>query len=765
MNVRNVWSYWIAVLAALGALASRASAHELPNGWSVTPAGAITPLGTLPLHMTLDRSGRWLAVTNAGYARQFVTIVDVRSGRVADSATLDGTFYGVAFSPDGRTLYASTAAKSGVRRFSFDPSTGRLGDRGTFRLSERNLWIAGIAVSPDGKTVYAAGNLTNEVYALDARNGGVLWEADAGVGPYAVALSPDGRRAYVSDWTGGTITGIATADGHRLASVPVDAHPNALLFSRDGATLYVACANSNTVVVMDARNFRRLRTIDASLWPGALEGSTPNGLALSRDGGTLFVADADDDAVVVVDLRSPERGVIGAIPVGWYVTDVATSRDGRTLFALDGKGTSGHANPKFGRQGSHDEAHYVASLATGDLERVSIPTQAALASGLKKARENSPYRSTRGATPQNPSEPSIKHVIYVIKENRTYDQVLGDDKRGNGDASLAMFGRRVTPNTHRLADDFALLDNLDTDSEVSADGHNWATAAYATDYVQKLWPSNYSGRGRDYDFQGGKAANPPAGYLWDDALAHGHTARDYGEDIDSGASPFVPEVRTLAGHFDPRYSGWGLKHSDQGRIDEWLREFKSFERSGNLPDLEIVYLPDDHTAATTPGFRTPDAYVASNDYAVGRLVDALSKSRYWNDTVVFVVEDDAQNGPDHVSDQRTVALVVGGLVRRGAIDHTHYTQCSILRTIELLLGLPPMSQFDAGATPMTGLFARRTDLRPWTASKPQVDLRAVNAANAPGARASLRLNLDRPDAVDAAAFNRILLEYAAAGHQ
>jgi len=401
----------------------------------------------------------------------------------------------------------------------------------------------------------------------------------------------------------------------------------------------------------------------------------------------------------------------------------------------------------------------VGTLTTGDLERVRVPDRASLAAGLIKVHENAPYRRP-AATPPATID-LVKHVIYVIKENRTYDEVLGDDPRGDGDRSLAIFGRRVTPNIHRLADEFVLLDGFEESGFVSADGHNWATAAYANDYVEKLWPADYAGRGRPYDFEGDSPSRPAAGYLWDDALAHGRTLRDYGEFVKPGASPEVGEVRSLDGHVDPKYRGWDLKYSDQARIDEWTREFANFERDGDLPDLEIVYLPDDHTAATSPGYRTPYAMLASNDYAVGRLVERLSRSRYWKDTVVFVVEDDAQAGPDHVSDQRAEALVAGGLVRRGAIDHTPYTQCSVLRTIEMLLGLPPMSQFDAGATPMTGLLTALPDVRPWKASHPNIDITESNGKKSPGAQASLLLDLDEADASDARRFNRILFDYAA----
>lgn len=761
MNVRKAS---ICVAVALALFVRPSAAGELPNGWSVTPAGKITPLGTLPLHMMLDPSGRWIAVTNSGWGVESVTIVNASTGLVADAKTIAKTFYGLAFAPDGKTLFVSTAADGGIRRFSFDQDTGALSDAGTWKLGANPSWIAGIAVSPDGKTVYAAENAQNELFAVDASSGVVRWTAKTGVQPYAVVVSPDGRRAFVSDWIGNQITAISTADGAVAGSVDVDAHPNAMILSHDGATLYVACANHADVVAISTASLARQDTFAASLWPSSIEGTAPDGLALSDDGHMLFVSDSDDNAVAAIDLGAPKGQLVGAIPVGWYATDVALSRDGRTLFVLDGNGISGHANPLYHRafkKGPRNNTYYDANLATGDLERMDVPSASELADGLKRAQANALFRP-QAKVDIPPGARKIKHVIYVIKENRTYDQILGDDPRGNGDPALAIFGKRITPNIHRLADEFVLLDNFYEDSFVSADGHNWATAAYATDYVEKLWPADYSDRGRDYDFQGSDAVNPPAGYLWDDARAAGRTVRDYGEDADADpVLPAKPQVKSLEGIVDPQYAGFNVGYSDQSRMDEWLREFRGYEQRDDLPDLEIVYLPDDHTAGLNPKFRTPFAMEASNDYALGRLVEALSRSKYWADTVVFSVEDDAQDGPDHVSDHRSEALVAGGLVRRGAVNHTHFTQCSVLRTIELLLHLQPMSQFDAGARPMLDVFASSADMLQWKASKPNIKIDELNPADAAGAQASMRLDFSRPDAADPAALNRILTQYAA----
>jgi len=770
-----------ALLSGDGSGASAPGA-TLANGWRVTPAGTLTPLETLPLHVVEDPSARWLAVTNSGDGDQSVTIVDEATGQVTDSAPVKAEFYGLVFSPDGKTLYVAEAA-NGIGAFSFSkgklaacpPAACRIAG---WKSPAKHAWVSGLALSADGGTLYVSDGGSNALYALDTASGAQRWAATVGSQPYAIALNADGSRAYVSNWAAANVSIVDTSGGSVIATVAACAHPNAELMRPDGRALYVACANDNTVADIDPETNRLRFTIEVGLYPHAPEGATPNGLALSPDGGTLFVADADEDVATAVNVtadlpRNPRLGIMsvlphvtGAIPAGWYVTDVAVSKDDHQLFILDGKGISGHANPLFPhidvvpraqRAGSADR-FYIGKLTTGDLERLPYPSDAQLTSGLAQARANSPYRPVNVFAWRK--VPSVKHVIYVIKENRTYDEVLGDDPRGNGDASLAIFGRKITPNIHRLADDFVLLDNYYCDSEVSADGHNWATAAYATDYVTKLWPSSYSDRDRAYDFEQQGAASPSGGYLWDDANARKLTVRDYGEFVKFNTVPWQAAAPGLAGRVDPTFAGFDTKIMDQTRVDSWLAEFRGYVRRGDLPALEIMRLPDDHTAATRPGAHSPYAMVADNDYALARMVDAVSHSRYWKDTVIFVTEDDAQAGPDHVSDQRAEALVIGAWIKRGYVDHTHYTMAGMLHTIEMLLGLRTMSQFDAGATPLLGVFAAAPDLQPWSVSKPAVDLKAVNPPSDRDARASLRLDLRRADAADPQTLNAILFDFA-----
>ena len=354
----------------------------------------------------------------------------------------------------------------------------------------------------------------------------------------------------------------------------------------------------------------------------------------------------------------------------------------------------------------------------------------------------------------------IRHVIYVVKENRTYDQVLGDLPRGDGDPTLTLFGATVTPNEHALARRFGILDATFADAEVSADGHNWSMAAFANDYLERFWPPNYGSRRNAYDFEdGADASTPHSGYLWNAALRAGISLRNYGEfttELAISPRPYiVSHMPGLNAVTDPAFPGFDLAYSDNDREAEWAREFAGYVRDGDLPQLEIVRLPNDHTAGTTPGRLTPSAYVAQNDSAVGSLVASVSHSRYWKDTAIFIVEDDAQNGPDHVDDQRMPAFAISAYARGGVL-HAHYSTAGIVRTIELLLGLPPLSSYDAAARPLYEAFGDRPDVRPYDALTETTDTHVKNAATAYRANDSARLDFNREDAVPEATLNDLV---------
>ncbi len=352
--------------------------------------------------------------------------------------------------------------------------------------------------------------------------------------------------------------------------------------------------------------------------------------------------------------------------------------------------------------------------------------------------------------------------MYVIKENRTYDQVFGDIPEGNGEPNICLFPDAITPNHHALAREFVLLDNFYVDGEVSADGHEWSMGAYASDFVERIWPVGYRGDRRvPYPSEAVllDAAKPAGGYIWDKAAEKGVSYRSYGEFIENAPTPDQPaktKVKTLEGHFDPMFRSFDMDYPDAKRADRFLEELAGFEKSGEMPRLVILKLPNDHTSGTSPGKWTVTACVGDNDLALGRVVEGLSKSRFWKQMAIFVVEDDAQNGSDHVDAHRTVALAISPYIKKHSVDSTMYSTSSMLRTMELILGLEPMSQFDAAARPMYASFATRPDFVPYTHRPAGVDIKARNQRDAPMAEASRKLDLEIEDRNDDLLFNEII---------
>jgi DNA-binding beta-propeller fold protein YncE len=553
-----------------------------------------------------------------------------------------------------------------------------------------------------------------------------------------------------------------------------------MALTRSGKRLFVANASRNTVTAFDTETGKATETICAALFPKALPGSTPNSLALSPDETLLFVANADNNMVAVFDISTPAKTrSLGFIPAGWYPTSVRVTPDGKSLLIANGKGITPKANP-LGPQperswSTNQTVEYIGSLFRGTLSIIDLPSRQTLkqqlanytaqvyaSSPLKAENQQSALRPADSPIPSKPGDPSpIKYCLYIIKENRTYDQIFGDMREGNGDPQLCLFPERVTPNFHQLARDFVLLDNFYVESEVSADGHEWTMGAYATDFVEKMWPLSYghntSGK-FPYPSEGNfPIAAPAGGYLWDRAQEAGLTYRSYGEFVNNGKTPTDPghtRVKALQGHFDERFRGFDLSYPDAKRADRFIAELKRFEMEGDMPRLQILRLPNDHTHGATEGTLTPTAYLGDNDLALGRLVEAISHSKFWPQVAIFVVEDDAQNGPDHVDAHRTSAFVISPYVKRAAVDSTLYSTSSMLRTMELILGLKPMTQFDAAARPMFASFQATPDLRPYTARSANVDLEARNPKVAWGGE--LKLNFAREDAIDDLLLNEIV---------
>jgi DNA-binding beta-propeller fold protein YncE len=752
----------------------------LPNQWSLRPAGKQLELGDFPVNLALHPGGRWLAVLHAGYGEHEVIIVDLQKPKNVSRVTLPVCFYGLCFTPDGRRLFASGGEGEVVHAFDFED--GLLFHHQELAVVEPNdkFIVSGLAVDRRGENLFAAGPWGDAVCQIPLADRGrrSLFHLPRGSYPYTCLADPAGERLYVSLWSRATIH-VLDLRNPRKADFewPTEKHPTEMALTPDGKTLFVACANSTRVSVIDTLAGRTLETITCSLYPAAPAGNTPSSLSLTPDGQMLFVANADANNIAVFNVATPGQAKpLGFIPSGWYPTSVRYNPADRRLYVANGKGTTPKANP----QGPNDLLpknatirDYIGGMFRGTLSIIEPITPAKMAAYSKQAYACSPLRSdpavagsaTGGSPlPTRVGDPSpIKHCIYVIKENRTYDQVFGDLKEGNGDPNLCLFPERVTPNHHRLALEFVLLDNFYVDGEVSADGHQWSMGAYATDFVEKVWPLVYRGSEKKigYPSEGNydDVARPAGGYLWDRCAEAGVSYRSYGEWVQNGKKPGDPAraaVKALEGHIDPLFRGFDLDYPDQKRAHRFLEELARFEREGTMPQLIILRLPNDHTSGTSPGKPTPTAQVADNDLALGQVVEGVSKSKFWKDTAIFVVEDDAQNGSDHVDAHRTVALVISPYCRRGIVDSSLYSTTSMLRTMELILGLRPMSQFDAAARPMYGSFQAEPNLTAYRHTRPAVDLEEKNKATAWGARLSQEFDLTREDAADDLKLNEVI---------
>jgi YVTN family beta-propeller protein len=745
--------------------------YLLPNGWTLSPAGTQIAVGDLPLALALHPDGRYLLVSNNGQGDQSIDVIDVAAGKRISRTPVEQAWLGLAISGDGKRVFAGGGISNTVLTFTFD--RGRLvpGDPIRIGRTPADIYPGGLCVS--GKRLYVANNLNRTMSAVDLRTNSVIGSVEVGDHPYTCVASPSGDSVYVSLWGAAQI---AVVDARALkirGRIATDDHPNAMLFSRDGKRLFVANANSNTVSVIDLASGRVAERLSVALYPDSPAGSTPNALALSRDGRRLYVANADNNDAAVADIAEPGEGrVLGFIPTGWYPTAVVESADGKTLFVANGKGGRSMPNPNGPQPTMKNagDAQYIARILLGTVSVIPVPDGPAFETHSKRVYANAPYTEKKklsvpfdgkSAVPAQVGGTSpIRYVIYVIKENRTYDQVFGDMKEGNGDPSLTLFGEEVTPNLHALAREFVLLDNFYADAEVSADGHNWSMGAYATDYVEKTWPSQYSGRRRTYDYEGSAPiAAPSAGYIWDACARASISYRSYGEFVVNGKRPSDPghaQKGKLQGHIDPYYRGWDLEYSDVERVKRFLSELQRFEKEGGMPRFQVMRLPNDHTMGTRPGALTPRSYVAQNDAALGMLIEGISRSRFWKETAVFTIEDDAQNGPDHVDAHRTEAMVISPYSRRRGVDSTMYSTSSMLRTMELILGLPPMSQYDAAAAPMFASLASAPGTSPYKALPARVSLTEVNPPDAPGAARAMKMDFDEEDAAPDIEFNELI---------
>ncbi|MDX2193644.1 MAG: bifunctional YncE family protein/alkaline phosphatase family protein [Gemmatimonadales bacterium] len=762
---------------------------RLPTGRRLDPAGRSVPVGAFPMSLVPAPGGRFVLVLS-GWREQGLQVLG-RDGTVLQTIIQPAAFVGAAFTPDGGTLLVSGGNQDVVYRYRWAGDSAV--PRDSLVLAAKapkaagTRYPAGIGISRDGRFAYVAENLGDSLAVVDLATARVVQRLPTGRYPYGVAVAPDGA-VYVSQWNGDAVLAFRPrADGtlQPEGRLPGGRHPSALLLSRDGRRLFVASASTDRVTVLDTERRARVAELLDPPPAGPAEGSTPNGLGLSEDGTRLYVAEGDANAIAVFDLSARVSGIAtargddrlaGRIPTEWYPTAVAAYGD--TLLAANGKGRGTAANPdgpgpraSLERQGSGRNSTLAQLSGTVTLAPVARASGEALAALTRRVATANLWDAPPMARKRYPP---LKYVIYVIKENRTYDQVLGDLPQGDGDTSLVYFGRAISPNHHALAERFGLYDRFFVNAEVSPDGHNWSLAAYTTDYLQKTVPSNYSGRGRSYDYEGlnrgwGAAnvpdddvAEPANGYLWDLARRKGITFRNYGEfvlgegmegkPLPAGYRGLKPFLRDNTCDSFPAYD---LSISDQRRADVWLAEFAGFVRAGRMPQLQVLRLPNDHTMGMRAGQLSPRAYMADNDLALGRVIEALSRSPFWRETAVFVVEDDAQNGPDHVDSHRSPLLVVSPWAQAG-VWHRFANTTDVLRTIEEILGLDALSQFDHFGRPLREIWREVPDTTPYVALRPATPLDERNPATGTGARLSERLELYVEDIADEELFNRVL---------
>ncbi|MCZ8512179.1 bifunctional YncE family protein/alkaline phosphatase family protein [Paenibacillus filicis] len=762
-----------------------AQVDKFANGWTLTPAGEQVKLGDRPYGMTMSPDGQTLLISNNGQSTQSIMVVDRKSGKVIQTIPYkapEALFLGVVYSPDGKKVYASGGGNNKIRVY--DVQGQQLSETAPILMpatdangKKMNTFPAGLAISSDGKTLYAANNLHDSMSIIDLPSGSVKKTIQVGHNPYLVTLSKDGATAYVSNWGGTTVSVIDTASAAVSGTIEVGAHPSAMRLNPVRNELYVANTDSDTVSVIDTAKNQVARTIELAPYKGAKEGSSPDALTVSPDGNSLYVANAGNNDVVVIRLAkdgedNKQDKIEGMIPTAWYPTGIEVSQDGKQLYVANSKGYGAGPNPNGSNPYDKNPTpadQYSGSMEIGTLSIIDVPAANELAHYTKQVVGNNGFderdkvRTVKGSNdqqviPRHVGDPSpIKHVIYVVRENRTYDQVLGSLGKGNGDPNLNLFGEESAPNTRQLARQFVTLDNFFADGEVSSDGWNWTVAGMANTYVQKTWPANYSGRNRIKDTYADNISSIPNGnfenaYIWDRLAQNNISYRNYGFYAYPGY--YLPSsLPGLIQHSDTAYPPYDMKVKDQVRVDEWLKEFKTYESNDNLPTVQLVRLPIDHTVGTSVGQPTPKAMMADNDLALGRLVDTVSKSKYWKDTAIFVVEDDAQDGSDHVDAHRTVALVISPYTQTGNVDSTHYTTTSMLRSMELIVGVPPLTQFDASALPMFNAFTDKPNFKTYDAITPKQSLDEVNKPNAPLAAESSAMDFSVEDRAPAQRLN------------
>ncbi len=750
----------------------------LPNSWTLQPAGRSMPLGDLPLKIAVSHSKKLIAVTNNGQSVQSIQLINPATEQVLDNIVVAKCWYGLKFSTDEKFLYASGGNDNWILKYGIE--NNKLISKDTIILGKKgmpNISPAGIEINDALKTMYVVTKENNSLYSIDLTTKKILQVLKLEEAGYSCLLSANKKELYISVWGAKKVAIYDIASQKISTEINVGENPNELLLSKNGKYLFVANAGDNSVSVISTSDKRVLEVLNAALYPNAPTGSATNGIALSENQKTLYIANADNNYLAVFDCSSPGNSISkGFIPTGWYPTNVKVI--GKKIFTSNGKGFSSFSNKKgpnptaktqkvnyqMGEvEKNANKTEYIGGLMKGTMSIIDEPGTVQLSNYTKTVYANTPYTKEKETTskgevgnpiPMKVGDASpIKYVFYIIKENRTYDQVLGDIKEGNGDTSLVLFGEKYTPNQHKLVNEFVLLDNFYVDGEVSADGHNWSVAANANDYLEKTWPTNYGGRGGKYDAEGNRdIASPDRGFIWDYCKRANVSYRTYGEFADD----YKANIPILENHFCPYYTSWDERVRDTTRFNQWRKEFDSLYNAGAVPQFNSLRFINDHTEGLSLGRPTPFVHVADNDWAVGLFVEYLSHHPIWKETAIFIVEDDAQNGPDHVDAHRSTAYVAGGFVKRNFVDHTMYSTSSMLRTIELILALPPMSQYDAAAEPMWRCFSPTYHATPFQSVAANIDLNEKNKVNNASAKLSATFDFSKEDRIPDLVFSEVI---------
>jgi DNA-binding beta-propeller fold protein YncE len=740
----------------------------LALGWSALAASRVAP-GDYALSL-ITAGPNTVISSNSGWAKHFLQSYNEQTHSVTARLELPSLWYGLAYVPERQLLLASSGAG---HVYVVSTANGELRLKKTISIPDCKV-TAGLAALSASAAVVAC-DQTHEIVTFDILEGSVLARARTGEYPYAVRVIV-GERIAVSLLGSSAVKIFNAKTLSVLGTIPVGRHPVDMLPLPGGTQLAVACSDSDSISIVDLRSLSESRRFDLSIPGKKLSGAQPDALAYDPETRRLWVALAGVSSLAVFDGVGEGFRFRGLIPVGPMPASLARSTTSGTLFIASARDPRPGANAK--KQAS--EFDYVGSRLKGGVEALTQRDQARSVAGAVP-----PATQIYGPAPRplssdarlrirqftGPSGP-IKHVFYVIKENRTYDQVFGDVPKGDGAPELTLFGEQVTPNHHQLARDFILFDRFFVDGYVSADGHLWSTAGTSTGYVDRFWPLTYSDRAAgplDSPYDGDAehdhpVAAPGSGFLWDRAIAAGISFRNYGEwNVENDPKTDRNYLAGLKDHFDPRYLDAIGDVTDQARMDEFEREFREFEKTGTLPRLVLMHLPNDHTVGAKPGYPTPTAMVGDNDLALGRLVDIVSHSRYWRQSVIFVLEDDAQDGPDHVDARRSPLLVISPYTRRGASAHAEYSTVSVLKTIEQILGLPSMTYFDDRAPSLLAEFATVAKPEPFRHRQPAVDLNQRTQAGAPGAKESDAWDFSRPDRVPSDALNRVIWQSVKGG--